>query len=195
MRLSTLALCLIAPVAVNAAVLLEINVSNAAEVTITSTGLFADADDSTRSLYDGVNLDRFLTDVPPPGPNPTVLGNLTPTGSPIAYSLVFWDDYSGSMVDLNLFNEHSEYTQSFSTSARAFTGAATIDLSDIATLLPTAGTTGSIFAGYSGNATAEIPLTEIGQWRVVAIPEPSTYAAFLGVAALAAAVLLRRRRR
>ena len=197
MRLSTLAVFLLAPLAANATVLLEINVYNPAAVSISSTGAFSDANDTSHTLLDGIDLVGFLTGATLANSS-AVLGNLTPNGdSTVAYNRIWWDDYSGSLIDLNLYNlVDPSPLQSFSTSDIAFTGSASLDLTTVSALLPKNGVTGTLYAGYSGNdvvGTSHLGAA-IGEWRVVAIPEPSTYAAFLGVGALAAAVVLRRRR-
>lgn len=86
------------------------------------------------------------------------------------------DDYSGSNVDLNLFEDEGDQDQIFTVSTPAFTGTATLNLSGYS--LPPSGTTGDILAGYSG-WSGEI----IGQYQVVPEPHALPMAAALGLLA------------
>jgi hypothetical protein len=79
----------------------------------------------------------------------------------------------------------------FSTSGAAFHGEAIFDLSSYSgftNLFPALNATGNVGI-WNGNGT-------LGTWQVVgaaAIPEPSTYAALAGLAALGLVILRRRR--
>jgi hypothetical protein len=149
------------------AFLLTIDLTDPSNVTITATGALALEDSSTTSTFDGVDMLQFLTSAVVA--DPVVIGGLVPSGTTLAYDSWGTDSYSGSAVDINLYSSsESSQTQAFSTSTPAFTGTWTgLDFSSLGGL-PSAGMSGDILAGYSGN-----PDGIIGQWVVV--PEPSQY--------------------
>ncbi len=154
-------------------VLLIINDSDPSNVTITATGAFAFTNDSSTNENEGVDLLEFFTApvaILPPG-SPASPG-LSPTGDG-PYTQWQADDYSGSLVDLNISTDTSgPETQTFTTTSPAFTGSATLDLSSFSADLPSLGSSGLIVSGNSNN-NGDI----IGDWEVedVPVPEPSQY--------------------
>lgn len=167
-----------------AATVLLVDVTNPLAVKITATNANADANSDNIPQVAGIDLLRFFTGAV----NMSVLymssSSLTPRGG-VAYSNFEDDDYSGSLVDLNLIGSSLTAMQDFSTTAPAFTGEASLDLSAFAAFLPTVGTSGNILAG----ANMETNGTVIGQWQ--AVPEPQTYA-LVGVGLLGIYLLRRR---
>jgi len=163
-----------------ASFLLNVDISNPSAVTITATGENAAADDSSTTTFDGVTLLAFFTSVESLDP-PVLLSSSTlqPTGAAVSYTSWLVDDYSGTGVDLNLFEDESGDNQIFTTSKPAFTGTATLDLSGYS--LPPSGTTGAILAGYSGGTQGTI----IGQYQVVPEPYALPLAASLSLMAFA----------
>ena len=172
-------------------ILLQVDVSNPAAVTFTATSDFSYAVDSSFNLQEGIDLVSFFTaPLSGPGSTGTISGSLATPSYP-AYPYDYWsaDDRSGSFnqVDLNLYRatEGLNNPQIFSTTANAFTGTSTINLSSQVAYLPSLlGTTGNIVPGWGSME----PYTVIGQWQVVAIPEPTTLTlvglGLLGVASM-----------
>lgn len=115
-------------------------------------------------------------------------GNLAANGMTDSYLTFFSLDYatgpSSPGKDVNLFANLDAGTQNFVTSAPAFSGSITFDLSSISLLLPTIGTTGSIQVG-DGITVGPV----IGTYEVV--PEPAA-CFLLGAAGM---LLIFRRRR
>ncbi len=214
MRLIHLSLLLLSAVAAQAAVLIQIDVSDAANVTFTATGSFAEIANSDYPTNDGVDLMAFFTGgseiaaalVPIPIGLERVGGSLTAAGAQDAYNNWTRDNVTKDMnIDLNLYFEvgGSEATaavplaasaqkpvgfQLFSTNSAAFTGTGFIDFTTESQYLPQIGASGEIRPGYSDNGLG----SSIGRWLV--IPEPSTYALLLGAGVLAVAAIARRRR-
>jgi len=192
MRLPALALLFL--VAVSAAIgsgLIEVDVSDPNAVVFRTTGAAASLDDSSATVTFGIDLLTFFKSTG------ATLGSIQSTGlyaSNTEQPYTNWrvDNASSSYIDLNLSRARmageTALPQVFSTESGAFTGEAVINLSTYSSLLPQIGTYGSIVAGRSASGISDV----IGEWTVV--PEPSTYAAFFGVGALATAVVLRRRR-
>ena len=134
---------------------------------------------------------------------PTATSNLTDSANTITSTSKFdrlssWNDSNpnlypnlGNGSDITLWNDSSATDMTFSTSGAAFYGEAIFDLSSYSSftnLFPALNATGNVGI-WNGNGT-------LGTWQVVgaaAIPEPSTYAALAGLAALGL-VMLRRRR-
>lgn len=160
---------LVSCVASSAATVLLVDVSDPSAVKISSSGANADADSDNVPEAAGIDLLRFFTGAV----NMSVMyvnsSSLTPSGGN-AYSNFEGDDYSGSLVDLNLISSSLSAMQNFSTTTPAFTGEAYLDLSGFTAFLPTVGTSGNILVG----ANMETYGTVIGQWQ--AVPEPQTYA-------------------
>ena len=98
-------------------------------------------------------------------------------------------NFSGTQVDLNLWNSGSSpAVQNFSTGSVAFAGSITLDMTLSAAALPVPGAFGSIVAfNFGTNPT-------VGQWTVVAVPEPKTGTIAGGLALIGFAVWRRRNR-
>lgn len=212
MRLLPLSLLTLGALSAQAAVLLQIDIRDPNAVIFTATGAYAGNDNSDFTVNDGITLVEFFTGSPLVE-SPTadsLLGilaanTLTAAGTTSAYNQWMADNSSNPELelDLNLYGGIGEDGspigtlnaviaidyQLFSTSAPAFSGAATFDLSTRLQYLPAAGASGQISPGYSESGTG----ASIGQWLV--IPEPSTYALLIGAGALAATALRRRFRR
>ncbi len=182
-----LGLGLVSAVPVGAAVLIEVNVNNAAAVTFTSTGNASQVNDTSSTLYDGVDLVQFFTSVPQFFASPSFSGNLAPPNSvSAAFDRKEADAYPTVRTALALYNggPDRDLTQVFSTAAPAFSGVGVTDFTADAASLPAAGASGDIIAGYSAGGSNAV----IGQW-VAVVPEPSMLV-LGGIGA--AAVLLRR---
>ena len=151
----------------HAAVLIQVDVSNPANVTFTATGAPAGVDDAGTFTYHGATLLTFFTAAA--DGDLDVVGNLAPSGTTESYDASFADDVSGSSVDLNLRAFNGLDDQVFSTAAPAFTGTGTVDFTSLAALLPGPGASGQLMVGWSG-----YPGQVIGEWAVV--PEVSTCA-------------------
>ena len=181
--------------AAKAQILLTIDVSNPNAVTITATGSNADFSTAT-SVNNGVDLLGLFTSNTGTFESSTVsASSLTSANlsgnSADYYDSAVVDDYSPSDVDLTLYSSGSSDTQVFTVGTTAFTGSLTVDLSGLASFLPSSGT-GEIVAGFSDGHPGTIATnTPIGEWQVVsstvAAPEPSTWMlVVMGIAAVAA---------
>jgi hypothetical protein len=167
--------------------LLIVNDSNPYAVTFTAATSDPLNPDSNHVFYDGIDLAGFFTTAVaslPTNLTPTVTGTgLTNDidAAPV-YDSSYIDHVSGTEVDFNLYTRTMAAltdAEDFAVDAQAFTGAATVDLSDYASLLPGFGSTGELFAGYSGqnDPNMENPLVFIGDYEV--IPEPSQWSLLL----------------
>lgn len=169
-----------------AQVLLTVDISDPSAVTFTATGLAPSANDNTVSGTIGFTLLGFLTSADDLL-STSGLGDLEAPGMTSAYDAFAALDYAGGVfdpgVDINLWGGSG--VQNFSTGAPAFTGTFTIDLTAIASLLPSAGHSGTIQVG-DGSETGAV----IGQYQVV--PEPS--AVLLTTLACGTVLIFRRRR-
>ena len=164
-----------------------INDSDPGAVTFTATVNNPINSDASHVFYDGIDLMSLFTN--PVASLPT---NLTPIvtgtglttfidGTPV-YDSSYVDHVSGSEIDFNLYTRTIAAlttTETFDSTQQAFTGTATVDLSDYASLLPAYGAIGSVFAGYSGqnDPNSENPLVFLGDYEV--IPEPSPWSLLL----------------
>lgn len=122
-------------------VVLEIDVSDPANVKIVATGNPASTNGSS-SVFSGVYLGGFFA-APTTLANQVISGStLTPSGVSVPYI-----NKAASSTDLQLFTQvvgdGVDAIQDFSTAVSAFTGMATIDLSS--TSLPAAGTSGQVY--------------------------------------------------
>ncbi|MCP5516829.1 MAG: PEP-CTERM sorting domain-containing protein [Verrucomicrobiales bacterium] len=185
-------------VTTQAAVLLQVNVSDPTAVTITATSAHATLNDNSASTFAGVTLADFFN--APAGLNVFFMtfSTLSPAGTAQTYNWFYNNDLSASDRGLNLYRDlASPQTQIFTTAAPAFTGSATLDLTKLGGvvlplgLLPTVGTIGNLVVGDGEGAGSG---ATIGQWQVV-VPEPSTWGVVSLVALGSVGVVMRRRNR
>jgi hypothetical protein len=185
----------------SAQILLTIDDSNPSAVTITATGNDPLVNASGNTANEGVDLLQFFTQ------NESgmtfgqrLLGALTGGNIGVNYNDVYSDNQStGNLTypDMELYVDFASAgqanTENFSTTQPAFSGTWTINLSALgvtSAALPAAGTEGSIISGYSAN-----PGAIIGQWQVVAVPEPdAAHLAAGGFAAVGIWVFWQRRK-
>lgn len=178
-------------------ILIQIDVSSPSAVKFTATTMAPAYTYGNVSVttFLGITLTTFFTSGVAAIPVPNSLDALSSvisiyqTDNPLpqaSFDNLFAPDYR----NLNLHSTLSEDPMAFSTGTQALSGEAIYDLSTQAPYLPDVGTIGDIHIGnYSGS-----PGTVLGQWEVVgAIPEPSTYAIFVGLAALGFVAWRRRR--
>ena len=137
-------------------VLLYIDTGDPAAVTFTATGNAPSASDSSNVFNDGIEVAGFFPNTPSSFSYTVSSSTLTTflDGSPV-YDNSHSDNLSGGAdVDFNLYTNYFDSgatnTERFATGSPAFAGVATVDLSSDASLLPSAGATGDIYAGYSG---------------------------------------------
>ncbi len=180
-----LALLSASPLAARAEVVLLVDITNPAAIPITATSANARAAGPAVPQFVGIDLLQFFTAAVDVGTGYFTSSTLTPPGGG-AYLNFESDNYSGSLIDLNLLDGGNlNDPQDFSTSSPAFTGQGALDLSSYAAYLPAFGATGNVLNG-ANNATFG---TVVGQWQ--AVPEPST-SLLLAFAAAACLFGLRR---
>jgi hypothetical protein len=174
--------------AARGAVVLVVDVSNPAAVTFTATGAFADINYNLPNAQFGVSLADFFTQPIPTNDTEVgtlphhdlASGNLTPTGGGTPYYQ--WNGSDVGIRTKELWFDVFADIPVYSTSAPAFTGSATIDLSSIAYVfeagetfhtnhlttpyLPSVGSTGNVVVGPQASG-----YPAIGSYLVV--PEPS----------------------
>jgi hypothetical protein len=166
-------------------ILIDINQSNPSTVQFIAVANNSSANSTVNNFF-GVDLISYFTSAPAVAAA-TVTGNLTPTGTTVAYTQWIADNLSvANNVDLNLYVNTTSQNQTFSTLSQAFTNTAVINLSSLLAKLPVTGTTGNIFSG-----DARSPGALIGTWVVV--PEPSVEAQLAMVAIVSGALTLVRR--
>jgi len=167
--------------AAQSAVILEIDISDPAAVTFTTTDAFSQINAEALSFDSGVTLLDFFTGNTEAIDSTLDAGAIdVPTDEGFeALSRIFVGSFPGgwTLDDLNFYEDLTgdpQFTMSFTSDARALAGSATHDLSGMG-LLPAAGTIGSLI---TGTPDAE-ELLVLGQWRIagaVAVSEPSTLA-------------------
>ena len=187
-----------------AAVILEVDVSDASAVTFTATVANSAVDSSLNYSLKGITIVDFFTSNVNYGVNTTISGSLAPTLSSPSdgfydyFGSYDWDGNTGSFGPSTDFNMYAggaagPGSQEFSTSFQAFTGVATFDFSANSGFLPTAGASGNIYTGYLKTGGDPTEGLIIGTWQVV--PEPSSYALYLGIFSVACLVFRRRCRK
>jgi hypothetical protein len=184
--LASIALLLLSVGAANAQILLTIEYTSPSAVTITATGAAPGAT-ATSTLDQGIDLTGFFLSNPTFTQNNAIPSSSLTTGNGSGGVLTFnqWatDEYSNQSFDNDLNLYGSSASETFSLDSAAFAGTLTLDLSSLASYLPTVGASGTLVTGYY---TAPGGNTPIGSWQVVSAPEPSTwFLAALGVASVA----------
>ncbi len=152
--------------------ILELNVGDPANVTLTATGVAPQTGSTTVSSFDGITLlDVFAveTDVP----FSDVIGDLAAPGA-LPYDRFF--DVGGGL-DLNLYvNDFGAADQLFSSSSPAFTGSSTLGFDLTGLPFQPEGGGGFVRTGLNGD-------TILGAY-VVVVPEPASAGLLLGAAGL-----------
>lgn len=189
-------------------ILLTIDVSDHAAVTITTTGLHSEIDGSIKG-FKGFTLLDFLTDAPvvdnseiafdPDLGETTGLGIGTGNQRFLNIAAIVFETHMVTGEDLNFYNmldapasnPEENITYDFSTGSAAFDGTVTVDFTQWTSFMPAIGSSGRIAAGdeFSGGE-------EFGTWSVIgtppAVPLPAGLPLILtGAGAFA---LLRRRK-
>lgn len=148
---------------------LEIDISNPANVIFTATSLPGEQLSLGKTLFDGVTLGVFFNPALTTQAGGFAAGDLRPWLTPLVYNSWISDDVTpGLVTDLNIYRDGvgSDLPQTFSTFFQALAGSASIDLSGQAGNFQPLGTSGPIYAGWSGNLG-----TQIGTWHITAVPE------------------------
>ena len=153
---------------------LSIDDSNPAAVVISATGANATANASNGSAQ-GIVLANFFTAIQGIGYSVSAPTLVVPGSDFLQTATSF--NFSGTQVDLNLRNSGaSPAGENFSTGSVAFLGSVTLDMTLSVAALPVPGAFGSIVAfNFGTNPT-------VGQWTVVAVPEPESCAIAGGLA-------------
>ena len=185
--------------AIPSPILLTIDDSNPSAVVFSTTGLAPGVNDSTRIESSGVDLFSFFS-----ANQSTLFGQslsgstLSGGNSGVSYNDIRGDNFStsgGNSFDLRLYVDGSSpgagNTQAFSVTQPAFIGTWTLDLTSLGvspSALPSPGTRGDIFSGFSGDQG-----TLLGQWEIASVPEPGAGSLFVLGSVLAFALNRRRR--
>jgi hypothetical protein len=187
-----------------AQILLTINDSDSSHVTFTATGTAPFAN-PVGGLGGDVDLVHFFSTGESNGNFAQDAGSTLAT-SPIAGFQSFFiqaqsDTYSSGgfliapALDLDLYGTTNSTGASnvYQSNVAAFVGSATFDFTGVFSPgdLPSAGTTGAIVAGDSFDLSYGTAPITIGEWEVVATPEPSSW--ILGTGSVALFFYLRRR--
>ena len=163
-------------------ILLEIDPTNLAAVTITSTDNHSLIDDSSADGIAGIWL-QGLFSTGGTVPSLSSSSNLTPAGNTVPYNQLYNDFFGVDVTDFGIYSNSSDF-QNFQTTAAAFTGSLAADFSSSTSVFSSAGTTGEIRAGDSQNGSDAL----IGYYQIV--PEPTS----LSILACAGIMITRRRR-
>jgi MYXO-CTERM domain-containing protein len=166
-------------------VLITVDVSNPAEVTFTATGQ-SPGITVTQNAFVGMSLlDFWRSNVDYGSGSPGGEG-LEASGTAGAYTACV---RYGTTLNFYITSGQG-VDQKFAIGDPAFTGSATVNLSSISTLLPVAGSSGSLIAGDP--MMPEAGVQSIGRWQVSAVPEPHEYALLAGLGLVGFAVWRRR---
>jgi hypothetical protein len=163
---------------------LLIDDSNPASVVFSASGANSSADASNGSAQ-GIVLANFFTAIQSIGYTVSAPTLVVPGSDFLQTATSF--NFGGTQVDLNLSNSGpSPAGENFSTSSVAFLGSVTLDMTVSAAALPSPGAFGSIVAfNFGTNPT-------VGEWTVVAVPEPESCAIAGGLALIGFALWRRR---
>ena len=169
--------------AAHAQVLLTINDSIPSATVITATDNLLTTSVDAQTISNGVDLLLFFGSGSSFPPYQVVSTSLTPGDgtssssfdSAINDNLTYITHQSGQFVDLSLYGSNAGQSMSFTSGDAAFDGSITLNLSGYDLPGPTFGTIVTGFSLTSPNNVA------IGQYEVVAAPEPSTWILMLGV--------------
>lgn len=168
----TLGAAVIGSCAIQGAVVLTVDVSTPAVVVITATGASPSTTVSS-DVFNGFTLSGFFTsDASGSWAGSALAAGLKGGNATIDYDTAQVDEASS----VGLFLGGGSQPISFSIGSPAFTGSSAFDLSGASLLLPGAGSSGSLIV-WDG---AFNPV-EIGTWQITPVPEPSAYAAVMGV--------------
>lgn len=174
MKLLLAALFLFALIsATQAAVLLQIDVTDPQFVIIQATGEAPGLDDSSYATTEGFFLKDFFSGNGNGTAGVALFSDLKATESTEYYSPYGTNYGLLSARDINIYSTNTA-PQIFTTSSPAFTGLAVFDCIAFAAILPELGATGDIHLGDTLNGSVG-PV--IGQWQIVdgLVPEPSTF--------------------
>ncbi len=133
-----------------AAVLIEVDISDPSAVTFTATSAFSSLFDDSATNNSGVTLQSFFETAELIAFTAMPGSTLTPSGTTSSFTGFFNNFGSLTQFDLNFFRSAPDgdiQGQVFSTTTPAFSGVAVLNLSFAD--LPLFGTTGSIFAASS----------------------------------------------
>ena len=177
-----------------ASVLLEVDLSDTSNVTVTATAGTSDTDSSLNMSFEGFTIENFFTSAVDFSATAVVGGDLRSVlgaAGPYAFFGTFeFDDDNGLFTTANDMSVIADgnlgaASQVFSTGTQAFSGAGSMDLSSVAASLPGTGTSGNLYTGFFKTGQADHGEV-IGTWLVV--PEPPAEA--LGIASLLTVGLL-----
>lgn len=177
---------------VQAAIILQIDVSDPTAVTFMPTAAFSEIT-VDESAFNGITLLDFFAGNSVELDSPVESGAIqVPTdGGFASLPYIFAGVYPGgwTLNDLSFYDPFTVFTMNFADDAAALAGSAIHDLSGMG-MLPSAGMLGTLITGEP-NAPARLVL---GQWQIVgavAVSEPSTLV-LLSIALLAVVGLRRR---
>ena len=170
--------------AANATIALNINFTDPSAVIITATGTNSLVTDTGNLSANGFQLLGALpnnsTSIGDIGPSITSTLRPAGTGTDTADTVnqAYTDNVQfGGVTALNLYHNPTSGFWAVTTTESAFVGTAIVDLSNAAIgELPSVGDSGNVVIGY------DVVSGTIGTWN--AVPEPSSYTALLGLAAL-----------
>jgi hypothetical protein len=194
-----LSVCVAAIVPSEAAIVLQIDITNPNAVVFRSTTANAQSNGSADADYEGgITIENFFISARNITTAVALSGNLTSSGATASFNELVTFNFGNSTPvsadDLSVYHAplNTGGVQTFSTSLQAFTGSGSVDLSTHASALWAVGQTGDVLLSYQNVGGQRVV---IGQWEIVSsIPEPSAYAAIFGGMALGCAIFSRRRR-